>query len=290
MHSSTSDFRPVASTALPENDGENPYAGLCLHTVTTRPWAIETAIEKYAAAGLGGITIWRDAVEDRDPQQIGRRVREAGLKIVSLCRGGFFAAVDAGEREASIDDNRHAIDLASDLGAPLVVLVCGADPRQSLDDSRGQIEEALGRLAPYAAERGVRLGIEPLHPMYADTRSAINTLHDARVIAERVGDANVGVVLDVYHVWWDSRLEEELSLLGRARLFGYHICDWRVPTEHMLTDRGIMGEGCIPLETISGWVRATGFEGFDEVEIFSTRLWSQDQDTVLKRIKEAWHG
>jgi sugar phosphate isomerase/epimerase len=110
------------------------------------------------------------------------------------------------------------------------------------------------------------------------------------VLAEQVGESNVGVVVDVYHVWWDPELQHELGALGNERLFGYHICDWRVPTEHMLTDRGIMGEGCIPISTISEWVRATGFRGFDEVEIFSTRLWSQDQDTVLKRIMEAWNG
>ncbi len=266
------------------------HAGLCLHTVTTRPWPIETAIEKYAAAGIGGITIWRDAVEDRDTAVLRRQIQDAGLEVVSLCRGGFFASNELQERNAALEDNRRVIELASDLGAPLVVLVCGADPRQDLADSREQIHDALVTLAPYAAERGVKLGIEPLHPMYADTRSAINTLRDARVLAERVGETNVGVVVDVYHLWWDPELEAELKKLKSEQLFGYHICDWRVPTEHMLTDRGIMGEGCIPLAKISTWVRETGFSGFDEVEIFSTRLWSQDQDTVLKRITEAWNG
>lgn len=290
MSSSTFDGSPVAAEAIPRTDPGRPYAGLCLHTVTTKPWDIEVAVERYAAAGIGGITIWRDAVEGRDAGRVRSRIHDAGLKVVSLCRGGFFASCDASERSAALSDNRQVIDLAAQLGAPLVVLVCGADPRQSLFDSRSQIGDALSELAPYAAEHGVRLGIEPLHPMYADTRSAVNTVRDARVLAEQVGESNVGVVVDVYHVWWDPDLQNELEALGNERLFGYHICDWRVPTEHMLTDRGIMGEGCIPLSTISEWVRATGFRGFDEVEIFSTRLWSQDQDTVLKRIMEAWNG
>ncbi|MFP4643534.1 MAG: sugar phosphate isomerase/epimerase family protein [Spirochaetales bacterium] len=269
-------------------DQAERYRRLCLHTVTTKPWPIETAVERYSRAGIGGITIWRDALSGRSPESVGRHVRDAGLSIVSLCRGGFFASADRNERERALNDNRAAIREAQGLGAPLVVLVCGADPRQSLVESRKQIVEGIGALAPFARECGVKLGIEPLHPMYADTRSAIVTLRQAREACEAVGAANVGVVVDVYHVWWDQDIDIELQKLGADRIFAYHICDWRVPTERMLTDRGIMGDGCIPLESIGSSVRNAGFVGFEEVEIFSTRLWAEDQDDVLARILAAW--
>jgi len=264
------------------------YKGLCLHTVTTKPWPIETAVERYARAGIGGITVWREALSDRSPKAIGTHIRDAGLSIVSLCRGGFFASVNPDDREDALEANRAAIREAQEIGAPLIVLVCGADPRQPLAESREQIADAIETLAPFARECGVKLGIEPLHPMYADTRSAIVTLRQAREVCEAVGAENAGVVVDAYHVWWDPDLEAELAKLGRDRIFGYHICDWRVPTEHMLTDRGIMREGCIPLKQIGSSVRAAGFSGFEEVEIFSTRLWAEDQDEVLDRILRAW--
>ncbi|MFW5786613.1 MAG: sugar phosphate isomerase/epimerase family protein, partial [bacterium] len=150
-----------------------------LHTVTTRPWPIETAVDAYARAGFGGISIWREALEGRRLEAVRRQIREAGLAGVSLVRGGFFAGADAHGRAKALEENRRCIAEAAELELPLIVLVCGADPRQSLAESRRQITDAVTELAPEAAAAGVHLGIEPLHPMYADTRSAVNTLTDA---------------------------------------------------------------------------------------------------------------
>ena len=262
---------------------------LALHTITTKPWGLDTAIGKYAAAGVRGITVWRDALEGADIHAAGRRIRDAGLTVVSLCRGGFFPSADAAGRRRGIEDNLRAIDEAEALGAPLIVLVCGADPRQSLETSRDQIADALAEIGPRARQAGVRLGVEPLHPMYADTRSAINTLASAMDMCERVADPNVGVAVDVYHLWWDPELEAQIQRTARAeRLFAFHICDWKSPTADMLNDRGLMGEGCIPIPRIRGWVEKTGFAGFNEVEVFSTRHWSTNQDRFLETVIEAY--
>ena len=262
---------------------------LAVHTITTKPWGLDTAIAKYAAAGVKGITVWRDALEGHDIRAAGRRMRDAGLAVVSLCRGGFFPSADAAGRRRAIEDNLRAIDEAEALGAPLIVLVCGADPRQSLEASREQIAAALSEIGPRAREAGVRLGVEPLHPMYADTRSAINTLASAVDMCERVGDANVGVAVDVYHLWWDPDLEPQIARTAAAgRLFAFHVCDWRSPTVDMLNDRGLMGEGCIPIPRIRGWVEQAGFAGFHEVEVFSTRHWSTNQDRFLEAVVEAY--
>lgn len=262
---------------------------LCIHTITTKPWSLETAVARYAAAGVKGITVWRQALDGRDVRKAGADIRNAGLSIVSLCRGGFFPGVTEAQRLQAIDENKRCIDQAAELGAPLIVLVCGAVPGQSLEDSRRQITDGIAAVLPHAAAAGVKLAIEPLHPMYADDRSAVNTMGQARAICGAIRSPWLGIALDVYHVWWDERLEEEIAACGReGTLFAFHVCDWRTPTVDLLNDRGLMGEGCIPIRKIRGWVERAGFRGFNEVEIFSQRLWATDQDAFLGRIVSSY--
>jgi sugar phosphate isomerase/epimerase len=262
---------------------------LCLHTITTRPWNIEQAARHYSAAGVKGITVWRDALEGRDIAHTGQMLRDQGLAIVSLCRGGFFAHRDSDKRKAALEDNRRAIEEATGLGADLIVLVCGADPSQSLEDSRGQIQDGISAILPDAAAAGVKLAIEPLHPMYADTRSAINTLAQANDLAEKLDSPWLGIAVDVYHLWWDPFLEVEIGRCGRQdHLFAFHVCDWKTPTADMLMDRGLMGEGCIPVRKIREWVEKAGFVGFIEDEIFSNSWWSREQNAFLGKIIEAY--
>jgi sugar phosphate isomerase/epimerase len=262
---------------------------LCVHTITTQPWPIEEAIEQFSRMGVKGITVWRQALEGRNPAAVGRQIREAGLVIVSLCRGGFFPAPDKAGRQAAIDDNLRAIDEAAVLGAPLIVLVCGAVPGQPLEVSRRQIQAGIAAILPHAAACNIKLAIEPLHPMYADTRSAINTLRQANDMVETFDSPYVGVAVDVYHLWWDPDLEREIQRCGQANhLFAFHVCDWKSPTEDMLNDRGLMGEGCIPIPQIRGWVEQAGFNGFIEVEIFSTKYWAGDQLAFLRQVQEAY--
>lgn len=262
---------------------------LCIHTITTKPWSIEEAAEKYAAAGVKGVTVWRQALQGRDPAKVGEMLRSYGLEVVSLCRGGFFASASAEKRQQAIEDNLKALDEAAALGAPMIVLVCGADPAQSLGKSRMQIKIGIETILVHAEADNVKLAIEPLHPMYADTRSAINTLKQANDIAEAIGSKDVGVAVDVYHLWWDSELERQIHRCGEMdKIFAFHICDWKSPTVDMLNDRGLMGEGCINIKQIRSWVEQAGFDGFREVEIFSDRYWGQNQDKFLDRIIDAY--
>lgn len=262
---------------------------LCIHTITTKPWSIETAAENFSKAGVKGITVWRDALYGRNIQQTGNLLRDSGLEIVSLCRGGFFPSTDVTKRKVALDDNRKAIEEAAALGAPMIVLVCGSDPHQSLNESRKQIQEGIETILPEAKAAGIKLAIEPLHPMYADTRSAVNTLEQANDMAAAINSSDVGVAVDVYHLWWDPHLEKEIKRCGKNNhLFAFHICDWNVPTTDFLWDRGLMGEGCIPVNKIRAWVEETGFNGFYEVEIFSNKFWSEDQSVFLNKIIQAY--
>lgn len=274
---------------MPHSSPLSDLSRLCIHTITTKPWAIETAAEKFSRAGVKGITVWRDTLAGRDIARTGQLLRDHGLAIVSLCRGGFFPAAIAADRAKAIDDNRRAIAEAHALGAPLIVLVCGAVPGQPLAESRRQILDGIAALLPDCQAAGVKLAIEPLHPMYADARSAVNTLGQANDMVEQLASPWVGVAADVYHLWWDPALETEIARCGRLQaLFAFHVCDWRTPTIDLLNDRGLMGEGCIPLRQIRSWVEAAGFRGFNEVEVFSTRLWAMDQDDYLGKIVQAY--
>ncbi len=267
----------------------NDYSRLCIHTITLKPWSLESQIERYAALGIKGITVWRQALEGRKPQASGELIRKAGLTAVSLCRGGFFPAKEASARQAALEDNRRAIDEAAAIGAPLVVLVCGAVPGQSLIESRKQIQDGIATLLPYAEAHSVKLAIEPLHPMYADDRSAVNTLKQANDMCEALNSAWVGVAVDVYHLWWDPVLESEIKRCAKLNaLLAFHICDWKTPTSDFLNDRGLMGEGCINIPQIRGWVEEAGFSGFNEVEIFSTKRWAGDQEEFLQEILKAY--
>jgi len=262
---------------------------LCIHTITTKPWDIGKAAKHFSTEGIGGITVWRDALNGKDIQQTGRMLRDLNLKIVSLCRGGFFPHTGHTERRVAIDDNKKAIDEAAELGAPLIVLVCGAHPGQSLEESRKQIAEGIEAIIPYAKDANIKLAIEPLHPMYADTRSAINTLGQANDMAEHLNSPIVGVAIDVYHLWWDPALKYEIARCGsNNHIFAFHICDWKTPTSDLLLDRGLMGEGCINIKEIRGWVEEAGFDGFHEVEIFSKKYWEEDQSVFLHKIKQAY--
>ena len=263
----------------------NTLERLCIHSITTKPWSIEEAARNYSSNGVRGITVWRDALTGRNIKQTGEMLGRHGLKTVSLCRGGFFPSTEYEKRKQAIDDNRRAIEEAFELGTNLIVLVCGADPTQPLDDSRKQIHDGILTVLPDAEAAGVKLAIEPLHPMYADTRSAINTLAQANDLAELLNSPWAGVAVDVYHLWWDPNLEKEIIRCGKnGTLLAFHVCDWKSPTTDMLNDRGLMGEGCIPIRKIRSWVEAAGFKGFIEVEIFSDRYWKQDQSVFLQEI------
>jgi sugar phosphate isomerase/epimerase len=256
---------------------------LCIHTITTKPWSLAECVKNYAARGIPAITVWRQALEPLGVNESARLLKASGLRVASLCRGGFFPAKDSAGRKAAIEDNKRAVDEAAAIGAPLIVLVCGAVPGIPLSDAREQIADGIAAVLPYAQSAGIKLGIEPLHPMYADSRSAVNTMAQANDMVEAINHPSLGIAVDVYHLWWDSDLEKEIARAGKS-VFAFHVCDWRTPTVDLLNDRGLMGEGCIDIRGIRGWVESAGFKGDIEVEIFSNRLWAMDQSEFLDKI------
>jgi sugar phosphate isomerase/epimerase len=257
--------------------------------MTTKPWSLLECCQHFSAAGIQHITIWRNVLAELSLTEAAKMVQDHALQVTSLCRGGFFPSKNASKRREAIDDNKLAIDQAAAVGAPVVVLVCGADRGQTLVESRQQIQDGITELLPYAEANQVKLAIEPLHPMYADDRSAVNTLEQANAMAEALGSSWVGVALDVYHLWWDPNLQTEIQRCGKqGNLLAFHVCDWKTPTTDLVLDRGLMGEGCIDIQQIRSWVEATGFSGPNEVEIFSNIYWADDQKDYLKRIIEAY--
>jgi sugar phosphate isomerase/epimerase len=265
------------------------FSKLCVHTLTTKPWNLKECVENYSAAGIHGITIWRNVLEYQNLIEAKTLLDDFGMNVVSVARSGFFPSTEKEKRKIAIDDNLYCIEQAVAVGAPVIVLVCGADGRQLLEKSREQIKEGILKILPIAKAAGVKLAIEPLHPMYAGDRSAINTLAQANKMTEEINDDFVGIAVDVYHLWWDNTLESEIKRCGaNNKLFAFHVCDWNVPTTDFLNDRGLMGDGCIPVKQIRAWVEETGFSGYNEVEIFSDKYWATDQKAYLEKIKNAY--
>jgi len=239
---------------------------LSFNSMTADRWPLEEVIEACAEHGIEWIGPWRHKLAELGVEEARRRIDAAGLQVSSLCRGGFFAA------EIADDDNRRAVEEAAALGTDALVLVCGPPATKDLQQARATIEAGIEKLLPYANEHGVRLGIEPLHPMMIGERSAITTLGEALDMAERIGDPGVGVVIDVYHTFWDPQLEHNIAR-AKGRIVGYHVNDWLAATQHTLLERGMMGDGIIDLHGFSAMIEAAGYVGPIEVEILNPAIW-----------------
>jgi len=267
--------------------GPPAIARLSFNQITAERASLAEAVDACARHGVPYIAVWRHKLAETGLDRAVRLVRDAGLRVSSVCRGGMFPAASPAEREARIEDNRRAVDEAAALGAEVLVLVCGAAPDRDIAAARRMVADGIAQLAPYAAERRVRLGIEPMHPAFAAERSCITTLAEGRCLAQRFDPATVGVVADVYHIWWDPDLYEELARAA-GRLIGFHVSDWLVPAQEVLMNRGMMGDGVIELRRIRGAIERAGYVGPIEVEIFNEVVWNTPLDTLMPRVKERY--
>lgn len=265
---------------------------LSINQETLKQWSLPQLAAGCAAAGITSVGLWRAPVQEYGVERAARLMRDSGLTVTSLCRGGFFTTADPGQRAAALDDNRAAIDEAAALGTGTLVLVSGGLPEGDRDiaAARGRVSDAVGTLAPYAAERGVRLAIEPLHPMYASDRCVVSTLGQALDIAEGFPADRVGVVVDTYHLWWDDLAPAQILRAGAGgRIACFQLADWVTPLpEGVLLGRGQLGDGCIDLRGFREQVDAAGYRGAVEVEIFSPSLWARDGADVLAEIAERY--
>ncbi len=257
---------------------------LSLNTATVREkWNLRQMIDGCARHGICGISPWRDKLAELGAKEAAKRIRDRGLTVTGLCRGGMFPAADRKGRRAAIDDNLRAIDDAAMLEAKCLVLVVGGLPEGSkdLEGARTMVRDGIGEVLDHARSAGVPLAIEPLHPMYCADRACVNTMAHALDLCDELG-AGLGIAVDAYHVWWDPGLKNQIERAGDKRLLAFHICDWLVPTMDLLTDRGMMGDGVIDLPLIRSWMEQAGYRGFHEVEIMSaSNWWKRDADEVL---------
>jgi sugar phosphate isomerase/epimerase len=255
---------------------------LSFNTITLRDqWSLEQCIEGCARHGIPGISPWRDKLAAYGVERAARHIRDAGLRVSGLCRGGMFTLPNA------IQDNKRAIDEAAALGADCLVMVVGGlvPGTKDLARARGMVADGLAEILPHARAGGVKLALEPLNPMTCADRSVLSTTAQALDLADRLGDG-VGVALDVYHIWWDPQIARDIARAG-ARILGFHVCDWLVPTRDTVFDRGMMGDGAIDIPGLRAQVEAAGYDGLIEVEIMSQLdWWRRDPDEVLRVIKE----
>ncbi|QTN00659.1 TIM barrel protein [Sediminibacillus dalangtanensis] len=260
---------------------------LSLNQITTEQWNLKEAVRGCEEAEIGQIALWRHKVEETGLQASRNMIRDAGLHVSSLCRGGMFPASTAAEREQRLDDNRRAVEEAAELGTDTLVLVCGPGPDRDIETARKHVEEGIAKLVPFALSYGIKLGIEPLHPMYAADRSVISTLNQANTIAEQFRPEEVGVIVDVFHVWWDPELYRQIER-ATGRVLGFHVSDWVIPVPDMFKGRGMMGDGVIEINRIRHAVEAAGYYGPIEVEIINQAIWDRPGEEVLEEIKASF--
>ncbi len=264
------------------------FTRLSLNTMTTKSWNLRQAVEATAAAGLPAVGLWRDRVAEVGVDEAAKLVRDNGLRVSSLCRGGFLTGIEDGG--AALQDNRRAIDEAATLGAPELIMVAGGIPDRDLPGARARLADRLAALVPYAAECDVRLALEPLHPVFCADRAVISTLGQALALAAPHPATAVGVVVDTFHVWWDPELAAGIAAAGaQGRISSFQICDWLVPmAADPLVSRGMMGDGVIDFGAIAALVSAAGYDGDIEVEIFNEQVWATDGHTVLTTMKNRY--
>ncbi|MGV9565342.1 sugar phosphate isomerase/epimerase family protein [Streptomyces sp. NPDC003480] len=258
---------------------------LSVNQMTVKQLSIPELIDACGELGVRSVGLWREPVRSYGLQATAASVRDAGLTVTTLCRGGFLTAIDPDERGRAVEDNRRAVDEAATLGTDTLVLVSGGLPAGSRDlrGARERIADALGELGPYAAERGVRLAVEPLHPMYASDRCVVSTLAQALDLAERLPADQVGVTVDTYHIWWDDTAPGQIARAGAGgRIHAFQLADWTTPLpEGVLNGRGQLGDGSVDLREWKGYVEAAGYTGPIEVELFNEGLWARDGREVL---------
>lgn len=257
-----------------------------INQMTVKQLSLPELVAACAESGIPGIGLWREPVQAYGVEAAAKLVRDAGLDVTTLCRGGFFTATDPTVRAAALDDNRTAIEEAATLGTDTLVLVSGGLPQGSRDlpGARERVADALAELAPHAQEYGVRLALEPLHPMYAADRCVVSTLGQALDLAERFPAEQVGVCVDTYHLWWDERAPAEIVRAGEGgRICAFQLADWVTPLpEGVLNGRGQLGDGAIDLRDWRRRVEAAGYTGPVEVELFNDALWARDGVEVLR--------
>lgn len=255
---------------------------------------LDDVIEAVAREGFGGIAPWRREVEGRDVSSIAKSIRAAGLKVTGYCRSTYIPAIDRAGFAANVEANKRAIDDAAILGAQSFVMVVGGLPvgSKNITAARQQVAEGTAELFEYGKNLGVRIALEPLHPVYAADRSCLSLLSEALDLCDGIEgptpDPWLGVCADVYHIWWDPNLRRDIARAGTTkRIFGFHVCDWLAPTKDALNDRGMMGDGIIDVPAIRLDVESAGYSGFIEVEIFSNEFWwKKPMDEILRVAKE----
>jgi sugar phosphate isomerase/epimerase len=257
---------------------------LSFNQMTADPWSLEQAVRSCSRNGVPYIGVWRHKL-DGDAAKASAMIRGEGLRVSSLCRGGWFSAPTAEERRKRIEDNRRAIEEAALLGAPVLVIVSGPANGQTLEDARETVLDGLREVLPDAERAGVTVGIEPLHPMYAAERSVVVTLKQANDMAEQLASPAAGVVVDAFHVWWDPEVMVEIER-ARGRIAGFHVSDWPVPLPGILMGRAMMGDGVIELRKLRHAVEAAGYDGPIEVEIFNEEVWKGADDGLMGRIQQ----
>ena len=261
---------------------------LCVHQVCIwKKSSFRESLECMARNGIFKTAIWKPLLDETELKTAKQNLIDSGVKAISMCPLVLLDEDAYPDPDTRLSCHQQFLEIAAELGVESVVVITGGLPSGSRDlkGQRLRVQEELSILIPLAKAAGVRLALEPLHPMVCGYRSVISTLSEANEILDSL-DANetLGIAVDSYALWWDSSLEEQIERSGQ-RLFNFHVSDWLPETRDVRLDRGMPGDGIIDNRMIRSWMEKAGFQGSVEVEILSEfNWWKQDPEVVLQSI------
>lgn len=251
----------------------------------------DCGIERFCAMaaehGVGGVGLTARALEALDATALARLLASNGLACTSLNSTGYVLHTDpaAAAAQARLDDLLFAA--AQVLDAPINVILGGTlhsaapgKPALSLREARARAEEGLARLAERARQAGVRLALEPMHPVALGTKGCINQVSHARALAAR--HPEVGLTLDFHHSWWDEDLAPAIAAAPRDILV-VQICGQSVPADGTAARRAELAEGPADLGLFLRDLDSAGYAGAIEYEVFWDQMGRPEPVGLLDR-------
>lgn len=261
-------------------------AELSMNETTTFRWSLEEDVERYAAAGIPAIGVWRQKLSDCGTERALELLDQTGLKVSHLLWAGGFTGSDGRSYSESVEDAQEALRTARQLGTRTLVVYSGARGGHTYNHARRLVRSALGELLPLAEQFDVDLALEPMHPGCAKGWTFLVDLDETLEMLDAVGSPRVKIVLDTYHLGQEEGLAARIpEIISRVAIV--QLGDARQPPAGE-PNRCRLGEGSIPLREIIGALKAAGYDGYYDVELLGEEIESCDYEALLEHAKQAF--
>lgn len=260
-------------------------ARLSINETTTYRWSFEEDVANYRAAGIDAIGVWRQKLSDFGEAKGAELLEETPLDVSCLFWVGGFTGSDGRSYRESLHDAQEMLKTAVDIKARTLIVYSGGRAGHTANHAKRLITGALAELAPQAAELGVTLAVEPMHPGCADGWTFLTTLDDTLALLDAVNDDRVKLVFDTYHLGHEPNVLQRIESVT-ARVALVQLGDAKGPPGGE-QNRCQLGQGVLPLREIVAALRAGGYDGYYDVELLGEEIESVDYRELIANAKRA---